>query len=152
MLTEQTVSQYFEHWLKFYCAGRLAPNTIRGYCVNIYNHIIPHIGDIKLCSLSPDDIDELYYYLRCKGLSSTSIIYVHAVMRKALNTAIKRRLILENVINYVDPPRREKYKANFIDAAAMQRLLVGCRHTSFYIPILLALSFGLRRGELLGVM
>ena len=152
MLTEQTVGQYLEHWLKFYCAGRLAPNTIRGYRVNIYHHIIPNIGEIPLRELAPEDIDELYYILKSKGLSSTSIIYVHAVLRKALNTAMKRRSIAENVVNYVDPPRREKYEAHFIDAAAMQRLLNGCQHTAFYMPILFALSLGLRRGEILGIM
>lgn len=152
MLKEQTVGQYLEHWLKFYCAGRLAPNTIRGYRVNIYNHIIPNIGSIQLCDLMAEDIDELYYILRSKGLSSTSVIYVHAVLRKSLNTAMKRRLISENVVNYVDPPRREKYDASFINAVAMQRLLNGCRHTAFYMPILFALSLGLRRGELLGIM
>lgn len=152
MLTNQTVGQYLEQWLKFYCAGRLAPNTIRGYRVNIYHHIIPNIGNVRLCDLSPEMIDALYHKLRCTGLSATTIIYVHAVLRKALNTAMKRRMITENVINYVDPPRREKYEAALIDAKAMQRLLNGCCHTAFYMPILFALSLGLRRGELLGIM
>ena len=146
-----TLGEYLEKWLSFYCSSRLAPNTIRGYRVNIYNHIIPHIGDVKLCNLSPDMIDDLYYQLRCEGLSPTTILYVHAVLRKALNTAMKRRMVTENVIDFVDPPRKQKYKPKFINGELMSKLLEYSKNTELYIPLLLALSFGLRRGEILGL-
>lgn len=146
-----TLGEYLEKWLSFYCASRLAPNTIRGYKVNIKNHIIPYIGDEKLCELSPDMIDDLYYRLRCEGLSATSVLYVHSVLRKALNTAKKRRLIMENVIDFVDPPRKEKYRPKFIGGDLMARLIENSKSTELYIPLLLALSFGLRRGEVLGL-
>lgn len=42
---KSTVAVYLRHWLKTYCTQHLAANTIRGYQVNIENHIIPGIGD-----------------------------------------------------------------------------------------------------------
>lgn len=39
-----TLKVYLQNWLDTYCTERLAPNTIRGYRVNVEKHIVPYIG------------------------------------------------------------------------------------------------------------
>lgn len=146
-----TLGEYLEFWLATYCCSRLAANTVRGYRVNIQQHITPYIGSVAIGDLTPDMIDNLYYVLRCKGLSGTSVLYVHSVLRKALNTALKRRMLKENILDFVDSPRKDRYKSSFIGAEQMRELLSACYDTELYVPLLLMLAFGLRRGETLGI-
>ena len=95
-LSRSTVAGYLNYWLKVYCEPKLAPNTINGYRTNIEKHIIPYIGKIPLLKLQPKDIQTLYLTLQDKGLSSTSIRYVHNNLHKALQFAVKQQSLPRN--------------------------------------------------------
>ena len=101
VLLKRFLTDWLDEYSKIAC---LAENTYRGYHTNIVNHVIPVIGDIKLNSLKPEHIDKLLLILTYKGLSATTQRYVIAVLKKALNWAVKRRIISYNVIDYVDIP------------------------------------------------
>ncbi len=53
--------------------------------------------------------------------------------------------------DYVEPPRKKKYKANILDFNNIGKLLEAFVDTDIYIAVLLALNLGLRRGEVLGL-
>lgn len=146
-----TVAKYLQQWMENYCAPRLSRNTVNGYRINIDKHLIPYIGKIPLDRLQPEQIQALYGKLHGVGLSNTSILYVHATLRKALNSAVKQRTLNSNPANCVDPPSRDKFKPSILTGDGLQRLLVACEGTEVYIPVLLAVSLGLRRGEVLGL-
>lgn len=146
-----SVSEYLRYWLNSYCEKRLARNTIVGYKNNIERHIIPHIGDKLLFDLQPMDIEKMYSDLELEGLCGTSVLYIHAVLRKALNTAVKRRMLECNVLDYVDAPRKSKFIASVLSCEDVLKLLNVCKGTEVYIPVLLAVTLGLRRGEVLGL-
>lgn len=145
------MSEYLAQWLVDYCVPRLARNTVNGYRINIDKHIVPYIGGVSLQALEPHHIQSLYSKLHTVGLSNTSIRYVHATLRKALNSAVKQRTLNSNVVNCVDPPSPKKFKPTILTGDSMQRLLAACNNTEVYIPVLLAVSLGLRRGEVLGM-
>lgn len=146
------LSKYLINWLNTYsCSTGMAENTINGYRVNIENHILPCIGHIKLDCLSPDDIDLLIVNMSNKGLSRTSQRYVLATLRKALNTAVKRRIISFNPISCVDLPKPSKFHSNVLNTEQLQVLFSACLEDFEYLPILLIITFGLRRGEALGL-
>lgn len=145
------MSEYLAQWLVDYCVPRLARNTVNGYRINIDKHIVPYIGGVSLQALEPHHIQSLYSKLHTVGLSNTSIRYVHATLRKALNSAVKQRTLNSNVVNCVDPPSPKKFKPTILTGDSMQRLLAACNNTEVYIPVLLAVSLGLRRGEVLGL-
>lgn len=96
-------------------------------------------------------MQSLYGKLHTDGLSNTSIRYVHATLRKALNSAVKQRILNSNVVNCVDPPSPSKFKPTILTGESMRVLLAACANTEVYIPVLLAVSLGLRRGEVLGL-
>jgi len=146
-----TLEVYLKEWVESYCKPRLARNTLNGYQVNIDKHIVPYIGSIPLYKLQPSDISNLYKKLSEKGLSSTSILYVHNVLRKSLNCAVKQRVLTSNVINYVDAPLKAKFKAAVLSSDEISKLLDTTKSTEIYIPVLLAITLGLRRGEILGL-
>lgn len=146
------MKNFLYEWLDMYSSiSGLAENTYRGYRTNINNHIIPVIGDIKLNSLKPEDIDRLLLTMTEKGLSVTSQRYVISVIRKSLNWAVKRRILRFNVIDYVDIPKPEKFNPTVLNEEQLQVLLNYCSSSPLLTPISLILLTGLRRGEALGL-
>lgn len=146
-----SLEQYLREWLIFYCEARLARNTVNGYRVNVEKHIVPNIGKIPLYKLQPEDVQKMYDKLAQEGLSSTTILYVHNVLRKALNSAVKRRVLSNNVLQYVEAPLKAKFKSSVLSVEEISRLLSASRGTIAYYPIMLAVTLGLRRGEVLGL-
>lgn len=143
---------YLPEWLESYSkVSNMALNTIKGYKVNIDKHIIPVIGDVKLCKLQPYHIDDMISKMVDKGLSVTSQRYVIATLRKALNSAVKRRYIGFNVVEYVDIPKPQKYTPIVLSIEQLKILADKCLTDFNYLPVLLSAVLGLRRGEVLGL-
>ena len=84
-------------------------------------------------------------------LSGHTVLHVHRVLHQALKQAVKWQLIAVNPCNAVDPPRREHKEMKSITPRETARLLRGLQGTRYHVPILVAVSCGLRRGELLGL-
>lgn len=150
-LNRASLSSFLDYWLQDYCIPNLARNTVNGYRVNIEKHINPYIGDIALYQLKPENIEALYQQLRKDGLSETSIRYVHNVLNSALNYAVKRLIIMHNVLNFVTAPKRDRFNATTLTADEALILINACVGTEIYLPVLLAVLTGLRRGEVLGL-
>ena len=148
---DSTVAVYLRYWLDSYCKSHLAANTVRGYTVNVENHIIPRIGTIKLNRLQPKDIQKMYADLLAAGLSGTSVRYVHNNLHKALGAAVKAQVIPRNPADLVDPPKVDHHEAAVLTPEQARALLTACAGHDVYLPVLLGLSLGLRRGEALGL-
>ncbi|MBE7003560.1 MAG: site-specific integrase [Ruminococcaceae bacterium] len=148
---ESTVAVFLRHWLKEVCEPRLAANTVNGYRVNIEKHIIPHIGSIQLNRLQPKDLQRLYDDLAADGLSGTSIRYVHNNLHRALKYAVRSQVLTKNAADFVEPPKVNGYEATPLTPEQVKTLLRSCSGTEIYMPVLLAVTLGLRRGEALGL-
>ncbi len=145
-----TVSAFLNHWLDQY-SSNLADNTVRGYRVNIENHINPVIGAVYLDKLQPNDIDLIFQKMTAQDLSGTTQVYVYAVLRKAFNYAVKRRIVPFNIMNFVDSPKKERYKPTVLNKEQLQTLQQFFNGSVYYLPIMFCMSLGLRRGEMLGL-
>lgn len=155
--TKLTLGEYLTKWLEEYAKPNIAITTYSGYRVNI-NHINKHIGYIPLQELQPIQIQEFYNFLAKNGkengqggLSSRSIQYIHMVVRQALEQAYNMQLIPKNVANMVRIPKQNKYIANFLLEDEVNELLKIFKKTDVYMPVLLAVGLGLRRGEALAL-
>ena len=134
-----------------YMKTNLAPNTYRGYLVNIKNHILPYHADKDPDKLTYTDIDHLVAELHKKGLSNTSINYVLATYRKALNFGIRRSYCSRNIILSYDKPRKDPYFPDTFTETDLVSLLDIDSDSSLFPAILLACVCGLRRGEAAGI-
>ena len=146
-----TVYELCKEFEKSYVRERLRPTTQSGYMNNINNHIIPHLATFDVEKINADHIDGLTVRLHQEGLSNKTIIYVHATFRKMLNYAIKRGVLENNVYSVVDLPRAEDYTYVTLDSTTSKILLRAAEDTKVYSAVVLALSYGLRRGEVLGL-
>lgn len=150
--SSQPLKIYLGSWFEKHKVEKdLQPSTINGYLNNIDKHIVPYIGDTKLKDLSTDDIRSLHKALLDKGLSGKSVLYVHNVLKVALNKAVDQELIEKNVCLKVKPPAVLKYRHKILSSDQI-RTLSDVMKDDPYIPMaIMSARLGLRRGEVLGI-
>src|SRR5438105_3973838 len=116
--------------------SQLKHSTFDSYRRTIELHVLPTLGGVQLGRLLPEDLDGLYARLLDSGrrngsgggLSPTSVRYVHRILRKALNDALRKGTITRNPAATADPPRRAESDASKPDlqvwtAAQLQSFL-----------------------------
>lgn len=159
--TNITVKAYLRQWYESKKPD-LSANTQYSYNVNIEKHVIPYIGNIKLKNVTPLQIKKLYTTLRESGrvdgkggLSSTSVNYVHRTIRQAFAAAKRIKLIREDPMEGVPAPKIEKKQldeaAGVLTENGIVSLLRSFQGNRLEIPLYLAATMGLRRGEILGL-
>lgn len=148
---QSTTAVFLQYWMRVYCEPRLAANTIRGYRVNLEKHIYPRIGDIPLNRIKPSDIQKLYDELLASGLSGTTVRYVHNNLHRAFGFAVKQELLIRNPVDMVEPPKIDRPEITPLTMEQVKHLLRVCHDQEIYIPVMLAVTLGLRRGEALGL-
>lgn len=142
-------------FLEQYMAGQvnsLRPKTIDSYNYLIEKHINPEIGNIKLSQLRPDHLQSLYTKkVTESGLSKRTVQYIHAVLHKSLNQALRWNLVSRNVSDLVDPPSPEKKTPDVLNIEQTKKFMervIGHRWELIY---LIAIGGGLREGEILAL-
>jgi integrase len=145
-----TLGEYMYQWLKSATPG-LRPNTVANYAGYIRRHIVPALGDIKVAELRPDQVQQLYNEKAREGYSQNTIRMIHAVLHRALNQAARWGIIMRNpasVVNKPKPRRQEMKVWNETEVASFLSFFTGTRFDALFY---LAVTTGMRKGELLGL-
>jgi integrase len=145
-----TVAQFLESWLQTK-KPRLRPRTYLRHAQIVRDHISPEIGRILIAKLTPRDVQRLLNQKQETKLSDRSVAYVHAVLRHALAQAEKWGIVARNVARLVDAPKATKAEAHFFTIDQARELLKTVKDDRIEALYVLALSLGLRQGELLGL-
>lgn len=117
-------------------------------------HIKPYFDarKITVSKLTSGDLEDYYAYKVNNGLNPNSVIKHHAMIRTALQWAMKHRYIRENVADFADKPKHVRYHGfepySIQDVANLLQLTA---NEPIAVPIFLASFYGLRRSELLGL-
>lgn len=164
-LTDMSVADYFDYWLKNYVEKNLKYNTRKNYMQIIKNYVKPLIGKYKLRSITPAVIQDFVNKVASKPLRTGNTPKKHtvAIILTVVKEALKRavypyQLIKDNPASYVDMPRyapeREKNRADLkiITLDQYQQLLDACPPAdAYHMPLVIAFNTGMRRGEALGL-
>jgi integrase len=145
--TKLTVGEFLTQWLT---TKKAAPLTIRGYDQVIRNHLLPHLGKIKLQDLRPVHIKALYADMaEVKKLSNRSIQHTGAVLRMALKEAVEvDNLITTNPATRVKLPQVLSKVPTPYSTEELNRLLNQAKTHRLYFFFHLAAYTGARRSEL----
>lgn len=84
-----TVKTYLETWLEEHVKCYNRPRTYDKYADDIRHHIFPHIGAYQLAKLTPEHIQKMLNALSSAGLSPRSVSNIRAMLRRALNQALR---------------------------------------------------------------
>lgn len=149
--------EYLDFW-KEKTFGNLEVTTKEGYIQKIDKHIKPYLGNIFLENLKPLHLQNFYYEKLQNsklngegGLSERTVLALHRIIHSALSQVVKWEFIVRNVAEAVEPPKAKKYQANFLNDKQTEELIRKAQNTDIYIPIMLAIYTGARRGEVLGL-
>jgi integrase len=172
-----TVAEYLTQWLGRVVRQDRRPKTYQGYEGVVRLHLIPALGKKRLGKLTAQDVRVFITRIRqecqcCKHgwdaqrqtprccslgqccqsrLSPRMVQSIHAVLRNALESAVREEVIPRNVAKLVQVPA-PRYKVNrgltAQQAKATMAAAIEHRLAALYV---LALYLGLRRGELLGL-
>ena len=83
-----TCDEYFDRWLDLGARPKLRPKSYCDYEALLLRYVRPSLGERRLCSIVPLDIQGLYQAMQELGLSSRTIRYTHAVVHSALEQAV----------------------------------------------------------------
>ncbi len=151
------VSDYLKDWLAE-AATRIAAKSAERYRDIIEGHISPGLGNIRLAKLKPLHIQRFYADRLASGrkdgtggLSAQSVLHFHRVLHKALEQAVMWQLLMRNPADAVQPPRPERKPMTALNEAQTGKLLKSLESTRLYQPVVLAVSTGMRRGEILAL-
>jgi len=147
---QQTVAQYLSQWLENHQPS-VRLRTYERYEQFVRLHLIPVIGRIPLQKLTPQQIQSLYTQKLKEGLSPTTVNTLHAMLHKALVDALKWNLVARNACDAVSAPRRNNYEIRPLTMEQAQQLLTAAKGHPLEALIVLALTTGMRRGELLAL-
>jgi integrase len=149
-------SDYLDKWLE-YMKDNLAHKTYKRYQGIINNYFKPQMGHIQLCQISPLHLQGHYTWALSTadgypGLSQNTVRKHHNLLHRALGQAKQWRMLRENPAEFVDPPSIEKPDIQVLsDTKEICTLYNATRGSMLYIPVLLATTGGLRRGEVCGL-
>jgi integrase len=155
--TKLTTGQFLVEWLEGYGTS-LGPKTREGYADFINGHLMAELGAIPLASLQPVHIQRYKTKALSEGrkdgsggLSNRTVAHHLRVLRLALKHAVGLKLIGENPAEGITRPKPVAKEMRVLDAAESAHLLTTARGHALYVLVAVALSTGLRRGELLAL-
>lgn len=172
--TKMTVAQYLRHWLEADIDRRVAARTAARYREIVENNIIPRLGHVPLRRLTAVHIEgfeaelqrEGWVKARAKprikegeeapreekrGLSAQTVLHVHRTLSQALSHAVRVGVLFRNPAQQVRPPRPPNREIKILTKAEIGLVLDAARNSLLYVPVLVAVTTGVRRGELLGL-
>lgn len=126
-------------------------STKNGYRSVIDANLVPVLGHLRIDKVTPAHVDNLYALMRAKGHKEGTLIQAQAVLRKALNVAIRRRLLKgANAVTLAEhPPKTNQAKRTkgLTLKQALRVLEVAGDRPRWW----LALMLGMRQGECLAL-
>lgn len=145
-------ADFLYDWLKI-TAPTIERTTYRSYKSMIDARLDEFFRsrNLRLCDVEPNHIRQLHQSIFADGYTANTVIHYHAVVRKALQYAVKNELISENAADKVDRPKKDKFLAGFYSKEELMRLFEATKDDSMAIVIQLAAYYGLRRSEVLGI-
>jgi integrase len=146
-----TVEEYLNRWLTDSVQGTVRATTFERYEQITRKHIVPEIGRVKLKALTPAHVRGLYREKLEGGLSPRTVQYVHVTLHKALKQAVRDGLIPRNATEAVKPPQVRREEIRPLTPEQVKVLFEAARGDRLEALYVLAVTTGLRQGELLGL-
>lgn len=146
-----TVAEFLGKWLSDYAQPNLSPRGFERYESIVRVHLVPGLGNVPLTQLKPEHLQRLYTAKLNNGLSAGTVKYLHTVLHKALQTAMKWGSVSRNVADGVDVPRTRRAEMQTWNEDEMACFLEAARKTPYFALFHTALFTGMRRSELLAL-
>jgi integrase len=146
----QRVGQFLESWLEDVARRTVRASTYIRYRQLLVIHVMPEIGRHPLKAVTPQLLQSLYAR-REEEVSPRTVGHVHRLLHRALSDAVAWGLIVRNPCALVKPPRVPAVEMRHLSVAEAQAFLEAARGDPLEAFYVLAVTAGLRLGELSGL-
>lgn len=149
----------FKEWAIFYLnhhTSNLKDLTKKSYEDRLRLHIIPAIGNVKLCKLTSFVVQDFVDGLgrktdERKALSPKTIKCIHGVLHKVLGKAVELGYLQRNPADGCTLPEVELPEVEPLSNIKTAEFLKAIKNDTYNQVYMLALFMGLRQGEILGL-
>lgn len=144
------LGDFLADWLE-----RIRP-TVKPLTHARYREIVRHVpatglGRLALTKVMPAQIEHLYGDLLASGLSPTTVHQLHSVLHHALGDALRKGIVARNICDLVDAPPPRRAQVQVLTAEQSLALLAAAEGDRFEALYVLALTTGMRQGEILAL-
>jgi integrase len=146
-----TLGEYLARWLEDSVRGSVKVSTYQSYGSLVRLHVCPALGGTKLATLSPAHLQTLYRAKLDEGLAPKSVKYIHTTLHRALKQAVRWGLVPRNAAAEADPPRVSTPEMRPLSPTQARTLLQTAKGNRLEALYVLAVTTGMRQGELLGL-
>lgn len=146
---DQRFKDYIEDWLDTTKRPAVRPTTLENYC-RCVGRTFPYIGNVKLRSLTAQQLRSLYARMHDTGLADTTIQTTHTLVKQALQQAEDDGLILKSPARPVKWKVAQKEADSLTVEEVQQFLAANASHRLYPLWVFYFLT-GVRRGEALGL-
>ena len=149
--SDMLFTDYLLEWLEI-AKGRLAVATYSSYAAMIKKPVGSYFRqrNLTLRELEARHL-QMFYSEMLRKVKPNTVIHYHAIIHSALKYAVKTDMLVQNVADKVDRPKKNSFQPVFLSAEEMQKMFEALRGTKLELPVLVAAFYGFRRGEVLGL-
>lgn len=147
----QKLGQFLERWLEDVARPSVRPRTYIRYRELLALHVLPTLSNRPLARLAPQDLHTLYRRKLQDGLSPGTVRKIHSALHRPLRDAVRWGLVGRNVCDAVTPPKLQTHEIKTLSPDKARQLLVATEGDPLEALYVLAITAGLRQGELLGL-
>ena len=153
--TEIMFCDYMLYWLE-HNRKFVGEDTYAGYAYAIKNRIYPYFKEkqFTLADLEEHPLLLSRYYdyeMQKFGISANTIHHRHANIRKALQHALKYKVIRSNPADLIEKPPIELFASSIYSREELRELFTAFIGDPLELAVMLASFYGLRRSEIVGL-
>jgi integrase len=150
-----TLGDFLSRWVD-HIKSQVSPKSHERYAGIVNQNIKPLLGAVPLSKLKPAQISEAYTKAlvggrrddKAGGLAPRTVGHMHRVLKQALGQAVRWELLARNPADAVDPPKVDWKPMQTYDLPQTAELIEAVRGEPIFLPTVLAVLCGLRRGEI----
>ncbi len=146
-----TIAAFLEQWLADVVWQRNRPSTAQSYEFYSRKYIIPGLGRHHLTKLTPQHVQRFLNEQYKSGLAPRTVQYIRAILRRALNQALRWELVSRNVATLADPPSGRGPEMRPLTTEHARFLLATARDHRHEHLLAFLQGTGLRIGEALAL-
>lgn len=136
-------------WLNTTVRLRVSTKTLKGYRDSMRLYVLPAMGQRRLDTIQPQDVQAMYSDMIRRGLSPRSVRLAHTVLKNAFKQAVRWRKLALNPCDAVDLPRQVRNEMKALTGEQAQALLESATTRGDNLAVLwnVLLMTGIRPGE-----
>ncbi|GCE18570.1 site-specific integrase [Dictyobacter kobayashii] len=148
---DQILNDFLTVWLRDTVKNTVRERTYGRYREIVTLHVLPTLGKVKLQRLTPQHLQLLYNQKLEEGYAPQTVKHIHRVLHKALGDALKWQLVIRNVCDAVTAPRVPRKEMQALSGEQARQFLDAAKGDPLETLYVLALTTGMRQGELLAL-